>query len=252
MYSFLRQPRWIVLLILVPILVILFFYLGEWQKSRHDGRIESNAVIEKTMNLPTEPVTQVVADGSSADSPRQWRKVSATGTYSQSGQVLVRKKPMNSKVGYWVVTPLVLDSNQVLYVNRGWIGPSDRPNEPIENPAPPEGVVSITGRIQEFQAPAPRPDDVPAGQITVLNPVQLPTVGQEDVHPIYVNLLESNPPQSASLELMAEPSIDEGPHLSYALQWVAFAAVLIVGIVMLVRREAKTLNDEASDPPKEV
>ena len=41
------------------------------------------------------------------------------------------------------------------------------------------------------------------------------------------------------------PARDEGPHLSYAVQWFLFSGVVIVGYPLLLRRRARTLDTSA-------
>jgi cytochrome oxidase assembly protein ShyY1 len=35
---------------------------------------------------------------------------------------------------------------------------------------------------------------------------------------------------------VAPPALDDGPHLSYAIQWFSFAAIALVGSYVVVRR----------------
>ena len=245
MYQFLRQPRWIFLLILVPLLVVAFFYLSEWQKERYDGRNDANVVVEHTLSQPAAPMDQVLSEVHSTGSPAQWRQVNVSGTYLPESQVLVRKRPMQGKVGFWVITPLKVnpnfaDGSNIVLVNRGWIPPAANPNTPLTVPAPPAGEVTVTGRLQDMQQAEPIPADVPAGQVLHVSPEEVKLPSGSTTAPMYVNLQASNPPQSGDITILPEPGIDSGPHLSYALQWIAFAIVLMVGIVILIRREARS------------
>ena len=56
------------------------------------------------------------------------------------------------------------------------------------------------------------------------------------VEPMYVEQLESTPPDDASLQPIVAPTLDEGPHLSYTIQWFIFSICVIVGWVLAVRR----------------
>ena len=42
-----------------------------------------------------------------------------------------------------------------------------------------------------------------------------------------------------------EPTLDEGPHLSYAMQWFIFAAAALVGWVLAIRRSIGTRREAA-------
>ena len=45
--------------------------------------------------------------------------------------------------------------------------------------------------------------------------------------------------------MVPPPTLDAGPHLSYAFQWFAFAAIAITGYVILGRRQTLD-HDQAS------
>jgi cytochrome oxidase assembly protein ShyY1 len=57
---------------------------------------------------------------------------------------------------------------------------------------------------------------------------------------MYVELNHSEPPESGAFpEPIAEPELGEGPHLSYAVQWFLFSALVAVGWLLAVRRSLK-------------
>jgi len=60
----------------------------------------------------------------------------------------------------------------------------------------------------------------------------------------YLELTASDPQsQTEDLQPILAPEIDEGPHRSYALQWIFFAIMTVIGWVILVRKE---ISDTAS------
>ena len=60
----------------------------------------------------------------------------------------------------------------------------------------------------------------------------------------YGDLAAEDPAPATSPLREPRPALDEGPHLSYALQWVVFAIGALVGFVVLARR---TAQDDADD-----
>jgi cytochrome oxidase assembly protein ShyY1 len=57
---------------------------------------------------------------------------------------------------------------------------------------------------------------------------------------MYVELTGSDPPESGELlEPIAEPTLDEGPHLSYAVQWFIFSALAALGWFLAVRKSRR-------------
>lgn len=239
-YGFLRQPRWLALGFLVIVVVPSFIMLSRWQLHRLDERRHQNAVVETNSSATPVPVGTVMTPGAAADSigdDQDWKQVSATGRYDVAHQVLVRKRPLDGANGYWVVTPLVTDSGAVLAVNRGWLEAKQGATATVADiPAPPAGEVAVVGRVRPSEeAPLPQPADLPAGQVTDLD-VRLVADGAP-VYPGYVDLVSSDPAQAEGLTPIPLPDLTEGPHLSYAMQWVLFAVVAVVGFVLLVRRE---------------
>jgi cytochrome oxidase assembly protein ShyY1 len=162
----------------------------------------------------------------------------------------VRKRPLEGANGFWVVTPLVIDSGAVLAVNRGWVAATGGADATQAVPPPPSGEVEVLGRIQPSQdAPIPQPEDLPAGQITDLSVALV--ADPATAYPAYVDLVSSTPAQEAGLRPLPLPDLSDGPHLSYAVQWVFFAAVAVTGFVILVRREREYADQGTQVAPTE-
>ena len=64
---------------------------------------------------------------------------------------------------------------------------------------------------------------------------------------MYMEQLSSTPPDAASLQPIVAPTLDEGPHLSYTVQWFFFSLCVVVGWVLAVRRSAASRSGK---PPK--
>jgi cytochrome oxidase assembly protein ShyY1 len=72
------------------------------------------------------------------------------------------------------------------------------------------------------------------------------------LYPAYVQLTSSQPAQPGpEPEVLPEPVLDEGPHLSYAVQWFIFSLIAIVGYPLILRRSARN-RDQDDDPMAEL
>lgn len=240
-YGFLRQPRWLALGFLVLLVLPSFLLLSRWQLNRLEERRHFNELVTTHSAAQPVPVDTVMKPGAPLDTvgdDQRWFPITATGRYDAASTVLVRKRPLDGKNGFWVVTPIVTRSGAVLVVNRGWIAADGGATAAQAVPAPPTGEVSIIGRIQPSEdAPETQPGDLPQGQVTDLS---VPLVaGAATAYPGFVTLVESTPAESAELTPIPLPDLSDGPHLSYAVQWIFFAGVAIVGFVVLIRRESE-------------
>lgn len=250
--TLLRDRRVWALGFLVLLVVPAFLLLSRWQLNRLDERRAENTLVSTHADAAPVPVQSAMragADPASLTADQEWRDITATGRYDAAGQQLVRRRPMDGTNGFWVMTPLVLGDGSVLAVNRGWVaaGPDARTNPQV--PVPPAGVVTVVGRLRLSQDAPPRPSDLPAGQVTDLDVRAVGVAGP--VYPGYLELVGSDPPETGdpALTPIPLPPLDDGPHLSYAIQWVAFALTAIGGFVFIVRGEARRLEQQRTDQP---
>ena len=58
-----------------------------------------------------------------------------------------------------------------------------------------------------------------------------------DLVPVYVQLLKSTPAEAPALSTIVDPDFNNGPHLSYTVQWLFFSLCAVGGWFALVRRE---------------
>ena len=240
------RPKWIVGHVLVVVLVVTFVSLGLWQLRRHDERQSRNAAITARSEVPAVPVGELVPPGvQSGDvGELEYRQAVATGTYDPEGEVLIRPRSLDGVSGWHVVTPLVLDDGRAVLVTRGFAPGSDDPEEALRAAAPPAGEVTVTGLVfptQERRGIGPTDPD--EGTLRELARVDIGRIDQQyggDLLPVHVQLLEQDPPLDPTRfpQQLPRPATEDGPHLSYAVQWFLFAAVGLVGWPILLRRTA--------------
>jgi cytochrome oxidase assembly protein ShyY1 len=247
----LRTRRWLGFTAVVVGAIVAFGLLSAWQWSRADDRRQERLVLQSALASEPAPVESIdlSAGASAAD---VWRAVTARGVYLGDTQVVVRKRPLDARNGFWLMTPLQTDAGPVVWVNRGWMpaGIDALSTPPL--PEPPGGEVVVTGYLRAFDEASPRANDgLPPGQVAAPAPALLPAAG--DALPAYIQLSESAPEQEGLVTLPL-PEIDENRNISYAVQWLLFAAVAIGGWFFFIRREAKedaaaTADAQASPAP---
>lgn len=237
MLEALRRPKWIITAVVVVALAALFVRLGFWQLDRlHERRLE-NAVGEQRLAAdPVDLETLLAQTGGSIDS-LEYRRALARGVYDTSQEVLIRSQVDLGRAGFHVVTPLLLEDGSAVLVNRGWV-PINMDAPPVAaTPAP--GEQRVQGWVHLTQTRPPLGAEEPSGELDVLNRVDIDRMREQvgyDLAPVYLVAMGEG---SAELPIPVDPPdfTDEGPHLSYAIQWFAFAVVGLVGFYFLLRRK---------------
>lgn len=239
MLALLGTRRWIGFTSLVVVLIAAFGFLSHWQWMRADEKRAQRALVERSAASQT-PVP--LTDGGIGDIP-EWEVVSVTGIFDASRQVLVRQRPQSGANGYWVMTPLSAEGGLVTWVNRGWLAATGPAITTPDSPQPPAGITEVTGwwRMPETVSESSR-TGLPDGMIGAVDPSVLPDTPSMTG---YIQLVSSSP-EGAELVPVPRPTIDEGQNVSYAVQWILFAAVGIIGWFIFLRREAIEDAERAS------
>ena len=250
-WRFLRSPKWIVRHVAVALLVAGMVAAGLWQVRRLGDRQDRNDLIEARQEAAAAPVAELVPQGSDVDAPEVeavlHRRATAEGTYLDDATVVVENRSLNGASGGWVLTPLDLGDGTAVLVNRGFVGFTREGR--IEAPPAPTGRVRVEGLVQESQERGRfGPRDAEAGTLATLARVDLPRIDAQlglELRPAYLQRLRSEPaePEAAEGEpqllALPAPELDDGPHLSYAVQWFIFTTIALVGYPLLLRRVAR-------------
>ena len=245
-WRFALTKRWFGYLALAIVFAIVCCFLCAWQLSRRaEARVEIDRI---DANYSSEPVALADAlpslDG--FDESDKWMPVTVTGTYLTDLQTLVRNRPYSGSPGFEVLVPLLLEDGSVFIVDRGWVSPGSEQDLPDEIPDAPSGTVTVTARLKAGEPTLPG-RSAPAGQIATINlPDMASRVGEPTYTGAYGLMVTEDPaPADRPLEA-AKPVRDEGPHLSYAFQWLVFALFGFIGLGYALVQEYRVVN--AEDP----
>ncbi|MGH2680652.1 MAG: SURF1 family protein [Actinomycetota bacterium] len=205
--------------------------LGFWQLARLADRRALNARILGRASAP--PVT---IEGAEANSVA-YRPAIAEGTYDVADEVLLYGRSLDGEAGHHIVTPLVLANGDTVLVVRGWV-PFANQSAPVRDATPPPGEVRVRGVLVPDEGDGSAVPDA-SGVIRTLDVAGIGTTLPSDLFPLPLQLTEQVPPQPGDLPMPVPlPELSEGSHLSYAIQWFAFAVVAVAGAAILVRRDA--------------
>jgi surfeit locus 1 family protein len=206
-----------------------FARLGVWQLSRLRERRAANVAILAARRAPPAPI---LAGSSHTDTLREHR-VTASGRYDHAREIIVRGQVVEGSPGVRIVTPLLLaDGGPSVLVDRGFLPAPDAVSVNTEGSAEP-GPRTVRG-IALPVGTAPGEPVEHAGR-TTWRRLELEALRRRlpyAVLPVYIlQTPDSSLPRFP--RRLEPPPVDEGPHLSYAIQWFLFAA-LAVGFAFLV------------------
>jgi cytochrome oxidase assembly protein ShyY1 len=247
MYRFLFSSKWLGYLLLAAVFATGCLLLGRWQMDR---RAETLAEITRvTTNYSAAPLAFAGAAGqfSALDADREWTQVELKGRYDVAGERVVRNRPLNGQPGYEVVVPFKLDNGQTVVVDRGWlpIG-NNTPGRPDSVPAPPAGDVTVIVRLKPGEPGLQR--GAPEGQLASIDlPAYAAQLGYPVLTGAYGQLASETPAAATMPSPFPKPSVDEGTHLSYSLQWFAFGVLMFVGFGYAARQQARNAAIDAED-----
>ena len=249
MLGILRQRRWLGFTAFVVGMLVLCVILARWQWNRYQVRLAENDRLDAALSAPAVPVDELLdAAPAGTDSPTlapelEWRTITASGTFDAAAETAVRRRPLDGRNGFWIVTPLVTESG-VLLVNRGWTPAGGDATTAPDVPAPPSGQVTVTGRLRPAEATEPT-DVPPPGQAWAADPEVLVTPPDTPRYNAYAELTSSAPAADAELTDLPVPGHRGLNNLVYSVQWVIFGLVGIVGWWRLIQVEGR--RDEESD-----
>ena len=241
MLKVLRQRRWIGFTLFTVLMLLVFVRLGIWQFGKLSVRRSTNAVV--AVNQSAQPVAYAAILATAGPAPRvspawEWRTVQVSGRWDAINQVLLRNRTFDSVDGYEVITPLIPASGPALLVNRGWIRQGANSAAPANVPVPQGGTVTVTAWLRQSQ-PAHPSSLLPAGQVLAINAA---AIGRAAGYPVldgYAILAKESPAQPGAPTLLPGVVIDDGPYLSYGIQWFLFTGVAVVGWWFFVCKEAE-------------
>jgi cytochrome oxidase assembly protein ShyY1 len=248
MYRFLLTSKWIGWFALAVLLAAACAGLGLWQMDRRNDAVAEIQRIQSNYDRAPVPFSEAGQYFADFDASRQWLPVTMEGTYDAGNQRIVRNRPLNGRPGYEVVVPLRLATGETVIINRGWlpIG-NNEAGQPDTVPAAPSGQVTVTARIKPGEVTLNR--GAPEGQLASID---LPAYQDELGYPVltgaYGLMAAETPAASVNPVALPKPSIDEGPHLSYSMQWFAFGVLMFVGFGYAARQQAQLpWRDEDDD-----
>jgi len=213
------------------VLVIQFLALGVWQVDRGlEKRAEKEAFESDAGFTPW-------SDGMAV---RSFQKLKVSGRFDGEHQFLLENIIIDSRYGYYVLTPLVTaDDEPVLIINRGWL---ERTSQDFDPPAIAiDGArATVRGRAGSLPRAGYRMGEAIQPNLAWPQRAVYPTLDElslalgREVQP-FVLLLDPEDSWGFFRHWIPE-EMGPGRHFAYALQWFAMGLVLAALLIWNYRK----------------
>jgi surfeit locus 1 family protein len=216
----------LVYLCLMPILV----GLGIWQLNRAE---EKRQILAEQAQKHSAGLLNLGASNQDKLEALLYQRAQVTGRYDNSHQFLLDNQIVNGKVGYYVLTPFLLEGgDKAILVNRGWLAMGktrpDLPDLTVQ-----QDNRAITGRIDHFYRPGIvlAGAEIPAaGWPSIIQTVDTEILAKRLNYSLFGYQLELDKELSDGFyrEWRTVTSMPPEKHVAYAVQWFLLALTLTV------------------------
>lgn len=224
-----RRGFWLIL-IAALFLSVVSASLGVWQLARANYKKKLEFDIQNAqsksvvINSDIKPIEKL--------DPWLHRPAELTGYWVSEATVFLDNRQMNGRQGFYVLTPLRLESDgRWLMVQRGWTPRNfqDRTRTPVIPTS--AGLVSVSGRIATAPGKVYQIGEDVKGHIR--QNIDLVTFGQEQKAVFLNGSLIQSAPLEANIGdglLRNWPQVASGvqKHYGYAFQWFGLCALIVI------------------------
>jgi surfeit locus 1 family protein len=215
--------------------------LGFWQIDRLHQRRERNAEALSRFAEPPLPMT-----GSGAGLAR-FRRVTANGVFDFSREFIIAGRARLGAPGVHIVTPLQFPgTDSVMLVLRGWVYSPDATAIDFARWREPDST-SVDGYLAAFDGAGAGADTTASGVLRRLTRPAAEGKAGPRIFPYYLVMTGGGASPDSALRRLEAPIVDDGPHLSYAVQWFLFATVFGAGgLFVTFRRQRPPLAERSA------
>jgi surfeit locus 1 family protein len=213
---------------------ILFVRLGFWQLARLHAKVQRNVAIAARQHAAPVQFASLPRDTTAA----RYRRASATGVFDYGEELVLSGRTHQGSPGVEMVTPLRLaGSDTAVLVDRGWVYSPD--GSTVDRARWRErDSATVVGYVEQYAPDAGT--TAAARDPRIVRRISRREASARIPYPLAPYYLVQTGDTASSRPVRREiPTLDEGPHRSYAIQWFSFAAIALAGALAVIRRERR-------------
>jgi surfeit locus 1 family protein len=224
--TYLIKPKWGFSLLCL-FLFGLCITLGVWQLHRYEYKKILLTTWQKRLNDVPKPFEEIIKKNNLA-----FQAVKVKGNYMNINTVLIENHFYHGQPGYEILTPLKISNDEKwIWIDRGWIVKPQTGTIPFIPPV--DGEQEITGHIKiqdEYQFILGKniynPDNLPL-IVQRIDINEFSQVMHQSFYPFVLRLNANEP--NGYIRDWTIVTVTPARHVMYAIQWFAFALILLIG-----------------------
>jgi surfeit locus 1 family protein len=223
-----RHHRWVIL-VAALVSVTGTARLGLWQLDRAAQKVSRQALLDERRAMPELTAADLARQPDEVDGQIQ-RRIRLKGRWIPRSTLFLDNRPMDSRVGFHVVTPLQLADGTAVLVERGWAPRNALRREdlpPVQTP----DTESVTVVARIIPTPSRLFDFGGLETGPIRQNLDIAAAARESgltLRPVAL-LQTEGPADDGLLRHWSAPSTGVDKHHGYAAQWFALSA-LIAGL----------------------
>lgn len=234
-----RDPRFKIAGILTVLVVAVFLKMGFWQLERLQWKqgvlkaIEAEKLVD-----PHKVALRDLVDST----PNDLKRGFLTGVWAEGKNMKVGPELVDGKIGYWIVTPFMLNDGIAVLANRGWV-PENMVGVMMDS-APPRGVVKITGTLRRSDEAGKMAGNDSNSWHGFNISGMMASAGVSNYARLGFFIDGSEPADDSVLTPAPVLSNVRNEHLNYAIFWFGMAILTLVIFVMATMMPPKPEQED--------
>lgn len=250
--------RWWIATVVGALGVCLGMALGFWQLDRAAQKTRAQALLQAQSHAaPLDARVLQERLAVSGDMPAEWmhRPVVVQGQWRPEHTVYLDNRQMQGRPGFFVLTPLQLDSGHVVLVQRGWIARNFQDRLALQAIETPAGTATVHGQLAASPARLYALGDADApdpAHLHIRQNLDVAAYAQATGLPLWPLTVEQTGAASEGLlREWPQPGSGVATHHGYAFQWFAIAAVLAAMLLWFqILRPARAAQHAYAEQPR--
>lgn len=230
--------RWLSWISLAAVFATACWFLSQWQFSRAAEVQKANEIVLANYDGVPVALEEILNPDSQWNPELEYRQVLVSGQYLTENTFLIRNRPYEGNPGFLQLAAFKTDSENIIWVERGWLPTGNVQDSPDLVPELNTTHRQLTLRLRPSEPKLDR--TAPTGQ---LPSIDLKTASAEikdkaTYTQAYGRLVTESPALAAG-EPMAMPELNQGNHLSYAMQWILFALMAFGAVYWTIAQDRR-------------